>query len=66
MSSLRVSPEDAWVIATTNWMTGMSRPESRKLVAEGMLAFLAARCAKFEISGEIARIARVTAEDILH
>jgi len=66
MTSLRVSAEDAWVIAATNWMTGMTRQESRRLVAEGMLAFLSARSARFEISGEIARIARVTAEDILH
>lgn len=62
---LGLQPEDAWVIAMSNWMQGMPWPDSKRMVASGMLSFLDANEGKVALSAATILSARQVAQDIL-
>lgn len=39
-SNLAMDPHDAWLAAIVNWMDGMPWPDSKELLAKGILGFL--------------------------
>lgn len=40
VSNLGMDPTDAWLTAIVNWMDGMPWPDSKELLARGLLGFL--------------------------
>lgn len=65
MANLKMSPEDAWLMALVNWTKGMPWPKEKKLVANGIIRFVDTSAAKLDVSPTVAASARQVAHDIL-
>lgn len=63
--TLSLSPEDAWVIAIVNWISGMPWPEEKCMLSRGLLKFLDAYDNKRPISPEVIEAARLAAHAVV-
>lgn len=65
VSNLGLEPSDAWLIALVNWMDGMPWPDSKILLARGILSFLDEYEGKVPLSAATILSARQAASNVL-
>jgi hypothetical protein len=65
VSQRLMEPEDAWLMAMTNWMSGMPWPDSKLMLAQAMLQFLDVYEGKVALSAVTILNARQTAQEIV-
>lgn len=65
INNLGLEPEDAWLTSLINWMNGMPWPDSKEMMARGLIKFLNEHEGKIALSAQTVIAARASAEEIL-
>lgn len=65
MNNLGHNPDTAWVFTMTNWILEMPWPDSKLMLARGMISFLDANEGQLSIEDDLLKSARETASDIV-
>lgn len=66
VKNVGMPPADAWLIALVGWMEGVPWPESKRIIAGGILQFLDEVGSELQLAPKVAAGARQSAKQALH